>query len=167
MTLNKFFQEDEMSVNKTENNVFEKTINSLIYERNEELENLKKLADFKPIWTTAEPFATVRIGSKSIGVYRIIYRPTGETKSIGEGNISQRRSRHKGCFLNGGEDMVSANGHVSPSQTAKKMYNYDPNINNWLFSFCVVNVKAVSTAYETELIKDEEPEFNLLSMAGK
>jgi len=46
------------------------------------------------------------------------------------------------------------------------MYEYDTDIENWFFSFCVLHDKAVSQAYEKILIETEEPEFNNLSMSG-
>mgnify|MGYP001269684581 FL=1 len=63
--------------------------------------------------------------------------------------------------------MVSPNGHVSPSQAGKKMYIFDKNINNWLFSYIILGSKKVSTEYEKLLTELEEPEFNNLSMSGK
>ena len=67
--------------------------------------------------------------------------------SIGQGHVGQRKSRHLGVFRNGGVDMISPNGHVSPSQTGKKMFAFDSNIDNWHFSYCLVPNKSICKNY--------------------
>ena len=67
---------------------------------------------------------------------------------------------------NGGADMISPNGHVSPSQTGKKMFAFDANIDNWYFSYCLVPNKSICAEYEFQLQTEMEPQFNELSMAG-
>ena len=145
--------------------IFNRTVVNKVQEMSEQLENTKNLSSFEPKWSVPGPFATTKIGM-GLGVYRIIYKPSGETMSIGQGKVTGRRGRHKGVFLNGGEDVVSLNGHVSPSQTAKKMFIYDSNIDNWLFQFCFIPNKQLCSEYEKLLQENEEPEFNLLSMGG-
>ena len=150
--------------------IFNRTVVNKVQEMSEQLENIKSMSSFEPKWSVPGPFATVKIGKGPggtvLGVYRIIYKSTGETMSIGQGRVFGRRTRHKSVFLNGGEDVVSPNGHVSPSQTAKKMFIYDSNIDNWLFQFCFIPNKQLCSEYEKLLQENEEPEFNLLSMGG-
>ncbi len=145
--------------------IFNRAVVDKVQEMSEQLERIKNLSCFEPEWSNIEPITTVKIGN-GLGVYRIIYKPSGETMSIGQGVVSQRRTRHKIVFLNNGKDVVSPNGHISPSQTAKKMFLYDSNIDNWLFQFCFIPHKQLCSEYEKALQKEEEPEFNLLSMGG-
>lgn len=117
-------------------------------------------------WAEPVNISSCRVSSKAIGVYKIIYGPTMETKYIGQGNIGARRGRHTGVFRNDGQDMVSPNGHVSPSQAGKKMFIHDSNLDNWLFSYLDVKLKNISSKYEEVLVMQEEPEFNNTSMSG-
>ena len=145
--------------------IFNRAVIDKVQEMSEQLERIKNLSCFEPEWSNIEPITTAKIGM-GLGVYRIIYKPSGETMSIGQGNVTHRRGRHKSVFLNGGKDVVSPNGHISPSQTAKKMFLYDSNIDNWLFQFCFIPHKQLCSEYEKVLQEEEEPEFNLLSMGG-
>jgi len=105
--------------------------------------------------------------SKAVGVYRIIYKPTMTVMSIGCGNVGNRRIRHKNVFNNKGMPIIHSGGGSSDSQTALKMYLYDPDLNSWLFSWVNVGDKGLAEDFETKLIYDTEPVFNNLSMAGK
>ena len=145
--------------------IFNKAVVNKVQEITEQLEVIKGMSSFEPKWSNIEPITTIKIGN-GLGVYRIIYKPSGDTMSIGQGVVSSRRTRHKSVFLNGGKDVVSPNGHISPSQTAKKMFLYDSNIDNWLFTYCFIPHKQLCSEYEKLLQENEEPEFNLLSMGG-
>ena len=165
MTLENFFPDHDTSGNVEMNDLFKATVALKLQELSEQTAEVKCLVDYEPNWSYAGPLESVRIG-KGTGVYRIIYKPSGETLSIGQGVLEQRRQRHKSVFLNGGEDVVSPNGHVSPSQTAKKMYRHDTNLDNWYFSYCLI-VESLCGAYEKALVEKEKPLFNLIHMAGK
>ena len=156
--------------------IFNRAVVNKVQATAEQLEQIKSMANFEPEWSIPGPFDSVIItgGCKetdgvkhwTLGVYRIIYKPTGETMSIGQGNVTHRRTRHKSVYKNNGKDVVSPNGHVSPSQTAKKMFAYDDNIDNWWMQYCHISHKALCAEYEKLLQENEEPEFNLLSMGG-
>ena len=139
---------------------------NVIQALSEEIARLKGRSMVEPEWSKPALITEPSEGIRGVGVYRIIYKPTLTTMSIGQGNVSARKARHKGVFLNKGKDIISKGGATSPSITGQKMYQYDPDINNWLFSFCVVGNKKVAVEYEELLQLTEEPEFNELSMGG-
>ena len=147
------------------NKIFQRSVVNKVQEISEQLENIKSMSAFEPKWTKPLPIDSGKVRD-GLGVYRIIYKPTQETMSIGQGNVGNRKCRHKGVFKNNGKDMVSPNGHVSPSQTGKKMFVYDDNIDNWLFQYCLIPEKVLCSEYEKLLQENEEPEFNLLFMGG-
>jgi hypothetical protein len=155
------------------NNVLVKSILNKIEEETKELEFLKGMISKKYEWSETRPMQerlsiSGSIGGK-IGVYKIIHKDHEEysVMYIGQGNIGNRKGRHLSVFRNDGKDIVSPNGHVSPSQAGKKMYAFDDNIDNWYFSCIILDNKKVSTEYEKLLTILEEPEFNNLSMSGK
>lgn len=101
-----------------------------------------------------------------LGVYRIIYKPTGKTLSIGQGNIGNRRCRHKSIFRNSGSAITHSGGGTSDSLTGQKMHKYDSDLSNWIFSWCPVPCKSVAKKYEELLQQIEKPLFNAESMGG-
>ena len=111
-------------------------------------------------------FEPLGVPTSTIGVYRIIYEPTGETMSIGCGVVSNRIGRHRNVFLNKGK-FQSHNNSSSNSQTAFYMYQHDTHRKNWLFSWCSIGNKSLAEEYEDLLIKTEKPLFNNESMGGK
>ena len=145
--------------------IFNRAVVNKVQKISEQLENIKSMSSFEPKWSDPAPIDSIKI-SEGLGVYLIIYKPTEETMSIGQGNVTHRRTRHKSVYKNNGKDVVSPNGHVSPSQTAKKMFAYDDNIDNWWMQYCHISHKALCAEYEKLLQENEEPEFNLLSMGG-
>ena len=147
-------------------NVLVKSILNKIEEETKELEFLKGMISKNYEWSEIKPITNSTISHGKIGVYKIIHKEYG-VMYIGQGNIGNRKSRHLGVFRNDGKDLISVGGHVSPSQAGKKMYAFDKNIDNWYFSYIVLDSKKVSTEYETLLTILEEPEFNNLSMSGK
>jgi len=106
------------------------------------------------------------VPTNTIGVYRIIYKPTMETMSIGVGLVSQRLSVHKQMFINQGKPTIH-NGTSTKSPTASHMYKFDRHRGHWLFSWCEVPNRSLAGEYEKLLILLEQPKFNNLSMAGK
>lgn len=119
-------------------------------------------------WSEPKGFDEVENGiSNVIGCYKVIYKPTGEVKSIGQGRVGNRKSRHKSIFLNDGQDILHENGSTSGSKCGREMYKFDPNINNWMFSWCDTKYSEVAKQYENDLIEFYTPEFNSLQMAGK
>ena len=130
-----------------------------------------------PQWSKPKPlfkkkhrkkvFESFGIPTGTIGVYRIIYKPTNETMSIGCGSIGSRLSRHRSVFLNKGKDISHKSGTTSGSATGGHMYKYDRKRSNWLFSWCDIGNKGLSEQYEVGLQEHEKPPFNKLSMAGK
>ena len=144
---------------------FSRSVLKQIEELSAKLESTRNMVGFVPEWSEAVPIEKAKVKG-GLGVYRMIYGPTKEVMSIGQGHVGQRKSRHLGVFRNGGVDMVSPNGHVSPSQTGKKMFAFDSNIDNWYFSYCLVPNKSICAEYELQLQFEFEPQFNELSMAG-
>ena len=99
------------------------------------LEN--EYGDFNPKWT--EPAALtskVKPGPRGftmqgLGVYNIIYGPTEIVMYTGQGVVSHRKSAHKMIFKNEGKVIVHAGGTRTDSPVARKMFDYDPNLDNW------------------------------------
>ena len=156
--------------------IYQEAVNSRIQYHSEEIGRIKECGSREPVWseekylfykkrgkTRFEPFG-VPIGT--IGVYRIIYEPTMETVSIGQGVIGSRLGRHRETFLNGGK-YVRGNDASWGSQTGIKMHRYDSKRKYWMFSWCYVGNKSLAKAYEKLLQELEEPIFNALSMGGK
>ena len=144
---------------------FSRSVLKQIEELSAKLESTRNMVGFEPEWSEAVPIEKAKVKG-GLGVYRMIYGPTKEVMSIGQGHVGQRKSRHLGVFRNGGVDMISPNVLVSPSQTGKKMFAFDSNIDNWHFSYCLVPNKSICAEYELQLQTEMEPQFNELSMAG-
>ena len=71
------------------------------------LRQLDKLESVKPVWSAVQQMDKASVPTKTIGVYKIIYKPTKEVMSIGQGNVSGRRTRHLSVFKNKGRDISS------------------------------------------------------------
>jgi len=105
-----------------------------------------------------EPFG---IPTGTMGVYRIIYEPSGETMYIGRGvDISGRLSRHRMVFLNKGKDKKNPGGTTNPSAVGQNMYKFDTYRRHWMFSWCSIGNKSLSKEYEDLSIKFEKPLFS-------
>jgi hypothetical protein len=155
------------------NSIYKTAVDISIKRLSENLKKIYEVMDNEPIWSDithidepSAPIPNVSI-SKSVGVYRIIYKPTMKTMSIGCGNVSARKARHLGVFKNNGKTIISSNGSPSGSMTGMHMFKYDKNIKNWLFQWCNIGNKELSEVYETLLQKQENPLFNSECMAGK
>ena len=111
-----------------------------------------------------EKNASVPTGT--IGVYKIIHIPTDKVMSIGQGNVSGRRTRHLSVFKNNGQDITHSGGSTSGSVVAQKMFRHDSNLNNWAFSWCETKEKTLASQYEYELQQEMLPPFNGLHMGG-
>jgi len=130
------------------------------------LKQLDRLEKVKPVWSVVQQMDKVSVPTKTIGVYKIIYKPNGKVMSIGQGNVSGRRTRHLSVFKNKGRDIIHSGGSTSGSVVGQKMYRYDDNLNNWLFSFCDCKEKTLASQFEYELQHQILPEFNGLHMGG-
>jgi hypothetical protein len=113
--------------------------------------------------------------TKRIGVYRFLYKPLYEetndietsTKYIGAAsNVGSRRSSHKRVFENKGKAIHAPGGTVFHSPAGQRMYEFDTNLNNWLYSWIEIDDIDFAKAYEAKLINDENPEFNNDNQAG-
>ena len=153
--------------------IYKKSVNNIKSQLLYELAKVEELSNNKPEWTSPRPITEPSPKSngfsvsKSIGVYRIIHKPTNKIASIGCGKVGNRKYRHKGVYLNDGKTMISENGAPSGSMTGMHMYKHDKNINNWLFQWAYVGNKSLAEQYEILLQKTENPLFNSLHMAGK
>ena len=156
--------------------IYQEAINNRIQYHSEQVGRMKELNNIKPVWSEPrklfkrkhgklrfEPFG---IPTNTMGVYRIIYEPTGETMSIGCGVIPSRLLRHRLVFLNKGKDVSNPGGTTNGSATAGHMYKHDTHKKNWVFSWCDIGNKSLSEEYEDLLIKLEKPLFNKESMGG-
>ena len=151
-------------------NLFKKAIELQIVENMEALAQLKELS--YPVWVDPFPISMnsptplSHKGKKRHGVYKISHIDDLETALvIGEGVIINRKCRHTFIFENKGKSVLHTGGSSSGCQTAAKMYNHDPEIDNWYMSWCELP-KTISVKYEVVLIRELKPEFNLQCMAG-
>jgi hypothetical protein len=149
--------------------IYSQVVEAKILDLKLQIKQIKLLEDIIPKWSKK-----IQINhksedgiSKAIGVYKIFYAPTGQLMAIGQGNISNRRQRHLSIFRNKGNSIFhSSSGASEGSQTGTKMYKFDKNINNWLFSWCDCGNKQIAMELENYLITKLKPKFNLQSMAG-
>tara|TARA_B100000287_G_C20570946_1_gene756529 strand:- start:109 stop:570 length:462 start_codon:yes stop_codon:yes gene_type:complete len=150
--------------------IYHKAINKRIQKLSEDIGELKVRSEMEPIWSEPAPIGDREpIGSgisEKMGVYRIIYKPTMITMSIGKGWIGDRKCRHKLIHQNKGKPVRYSTSNTD-SPTGRKMYNYDRKLKNWLFSWCEVGNEELALEYEKQLQFSEKPEFNDLNMAGK
>ena len=156
--------------------IYQEAVNNRIQYHSEHVGRIKELGNRNPEWSEPRKlfkkkhgktrFEPCGVPTGTIGVYRIIYEPTGETMSIGCGVVSNRIGRHRNVFLNKGK-FQSHNNSSSNSQTAFYMYQHDTHRKNWMFSWCSIGNKSLAEEYEDLLIKTEKPLFNNESMGGK
>ena len=132
------------------------------------MEMLDVLGNTEPDWTDPIGFGDRGVGITGvIGVYRVIYKPTMETKYLGEGVVGHRRTAHKTVYLNKGAIIHKKSGGVTDSHCGRKMYAYDSKLDNWLFSWCHIGNDELSKEYETQLQHLEDPPYSEKYMAGK
>ncbi len=151
------------------NKLFKKSVANTIENLAKELAQAKLLINHNPEWSTPIKLSErIKQGSGGIGVYKIYHKDwiaEDVALYIGQGVISGRKGTHALVFRNKGKAIPCKNSN-SHSEAASKMYEYDTDIENWFFSFCVLHDKAVSQEYEKILIEAEEPIFNNECMAG-
>ena len=157
--------------------IYNEAVSNKIQHHSEEIGRIKELSNREPVWSEERPLFKRRHGKKKFepfgvptgttGVYRIIYEPTGETMSIGCGVVTNRLSRHRLVFLNGGRDVPNPGGTTNGSATGGHMYKYDTHRKNWMFSWCDIGNKSLAEEYEDLLITLEKPLFNKEWMGGK
>ena len=157
--------------------IYQEAVNGRIQHHSEEIGRIKECGGREPVWSEEKHlfdkkrgktrFTPMGIPTDTIGVYRIIYEPTMETLSIGCGVVTNRLSRHRLVFLNGGRDVPNPGGTTNGSATGGHMYKYDTHRKNWMFSWCDIGNKSLAEEYEDLLIKLEKPLFNKEWMGGK
>jgi len=157
--------------------IYQEAINNKIQYHSEHVGRIKELSNREPVWSEPRKlfkkkrgkinFEPSGVPTGTVGVYKIIHDPTGETMSIGCGGIPHRLQRHRSVFLNKGLDYLSPGGSSNGSATAGHMYKYDSNRKNWSFIWCSIENRSLANEYEDLLIKTEKPLFNKESMGGK
>lgn len=120
-------------------------------------------------WSDDIPFVKRPKLSKStvLGVYRITHIPTNTPKYVGQGVISQRHRTHRDVFLNDGKRLEKSD---KGSHAAAKMFEFDPDINNWSFACIEIDEKSLVQTYEDECIAHCDTiknGFNGKGMSGK
>ena len=156
--------------------IYQEAVNNRIQYHFEQVGRIKGLNNIEPIWSEPrklfkrkrykkifEPFG---VPTGTIGVYKIIYNPTGEIASTGCGVVGSRLGRHREVFLNKGKVIKTPNSY-SGSQAGTLMYQHDTYRKNWSFIWCSIGNKSLAKEYENKLIKNEKPLFNNESMGGK
>ncbi len=151
----------------TNDKLFKKAVANTIENLAKELAQAKLLINHNPEWSTPIKFSErMAMGSNGIGLYKIIHKDGMITMYVGQGGVGARKNTHMRFFKNKGKMIKYGASTWTKSEAASKMYEYDTDIENWFFSFCVLHDKAVSKEYETILIDTEEPLFNSEYMAG-
>ena len=158
------------------NTLYHEAVHNQIQYHSEQVGRMKELDNIEPAWSEPrklfkrkhykkrfEPFG---VPSGTIGVYKIIYDPTGEIASTGCGVIGARLGRHREVFLNKGKVIKTPNSY-SGSQAGTLMYQHDTYRKNWSFIWCSIGNKSLSKGFEDLLIRDEKPLFNKECMDGK
>ena len=149
------------------NKLFKKASVNAIENLAKELAEAKLLSTHEPEWSTPIKFnERMPMGSCGIGLYKIIHKDGMITMYVGQGGVGARKNTHMRVFKNKGKMIKYGNTTWTKSEAASQMYEFDENIDNWLFSFCVIHNKSVSKEYEKLLIEAEEPLFNSDYMAG-
>ena len=104
------------------------------------------------------------------GVYIISHH--GKVMYVGMGNLKGRRNIHIKVFKNDGKPHVYNSTTDSPC--ARKMFNHDPQIDNWKFSYLVVDPTidrgvrdGVMKEMEKRLVEEFKPPFCTSGMVGK
>lgn len=151
--------------------IYNEVIESKILDLKFQIKQMKLLSNIIPKWSKPIPINEQHSKhsngiTKAIGVYKIIHAPTNKLMAIGQGNVSARRTRHLQIFKNKGLAVTYKNGGADQSQTGSKMYRFDRNINNWLFTWCDCSNKQIAIELEHKLINKLKPAFNLETMAG-
>ena len=153
----------------TNDKLFKDAVANTIENLAKELAQAKLLINHNPEWSTPIKLSErIKQGSGGIGVYKIYHKDwiaEDVALYIGQGSVSDRKSTHALVFRNKGK-AVPCKHSDTKSPVASKMYEYDTDIENWFFSFCVFDNKPVASEYEKILIKNEEPLFNNLAMSG-
>jgi hypothetical protein len=103
--------------------------------------------------------------SNTIGVYAFIYKPTNEIVYIGYSkNISNRKAKHLTSFRVGGAS-VNEKSYFK-SILGVKMFEFDPNIENYSFKYMSVGDEILAKVIEDKLISNYKPKFNATYMGG-
>jgi len=157
--------------------IYLEAVNKRIQHHSEEIGRIKQLGNVEPIWSEsrklfkrkqgAARYAPFGVPSGTVGVYRLIHEPTGETTYIGNGVIADRLGRHRLVFNNKGRDVKNPGGTTNGSAAGQHMYKYDTYSKNWFFSWCDIGNKSLAEQYEDLLIKLERPIFNNECLGGK
>jgi len=150
--------------------IYEYSIDSRVNQLKKKIKELTTLKNEGIRWSVPIPLTESEITkgiSNAIGVYKIIYNPTGEIMDIGCGNIGNRKQRHVSVYKNGGTPIIHKGGQMSGSSAALHMYRHDPNLSNWSFQWSNLKSKELAEEVETQLIRSLEPKFNSQHMAGK
>ena len=158
-------------------NIYQESVNNRIQYHSEQIGRIKELSNKEPEWSKPRNlfkkkqgkvnFQSLGVPSNTIGVYRIIYKPSGKTMYIGNGVVPNRLIRHRKVFLNKGVDIINPGGTTNGSAVGQHMYRYNHYRKNWLFTWCCIENKSLSEEYEKLLIMMEEPLFNTKHMGGK
>jgi hypothetical protein len=112
------------------------TVNNL----RKEIVLCEQLKNMEYHWSNLIPFESgLYPKSNTLGVYGIFYIPDGRFLYFGQGIMRQRLINHASPFF----------GTGTKSEIGRKMYDHDPNLANWSFSYVTINSKSVAKEYET------------------
>ncbi len=157
--------------------IFQDSISELKIKLTTDLAEVMAMENTEPVWYKEKylfkkkhgrkRFAKSGIPTKTIGLYSIIYKPTGKTLYIGRSkDVSNRLGRHRLIFVNKGKDKKNPGGTTNPSAVGQNMYKFDTRRKHWFFSWCGIGNNQLTRKYEKKLIKKEKPLFNSKHLGG-
>lgn len=125
-------------------------------------------------WSNPQQFLTTPAPvfkgiSNAIGVYSIFYvNESIELFYVGQGNLADRKDRHKLIFNNQGNPVIhyrkNAMTSSSDSVVGRKMYTKDSDPAHWYFSYCECS-KSWASTIEEYIVKKYAPPGNHIRMA--
>ena len=157
--------------------IFQDSISELKIKLTTDLAEITAMENTEPVWYKEKPlfkkkhgrqrFVNSGIPTKTVGLYRIIYKPTGKTLYIGRSkDVASRIGRHRLIFVNKGKDRKNPGGTTNPSAIGQNMYKFDTHRKHWFYNWCGIENNQLTKKYEDLLIKVENPIFNDSNLGG-
>ncbi len=157
--------------------IYQDSVDELEIELEADSNALRSLKNTEPVWYKEKLLFKKKYGRKrfenfgvptnTIGLYRIIYKPTGKTLYIGRSkSVGNRLGRHRLIFVNKGKDKKNPGGTTNPSAVGQNMYKFDTYRRHWMFSWCGVEPNRLTKKYEKKLLDKEQPLFNSKHLGG-
>jgi hypothetical protein len=138
---------------------------------NEEIERLYQLQTLKNHiensnsveWTQIKKIDSIHPGMNKPGVYAIIHLPSNKVAYYGISNAMNSRVK---THIKGFKNTDGVIDSTKDSQAAKKMYEHDPDLENWGVRFLPTELLRIARHLEESYGLEHPSLFNNLSMLG-